>query len=347
MSKDPAPFVMRKKYAGDKDLIYTLGVRFYAIRVSAPAIPELECYMDRHRYLPDAIPWQHTRLTFQFTYQKTRQPMIQMMPIEATGVMADFIREELAARGELDSIQKDSKIELPASFSVIVDTNGPEKVGGLSRDDAAKFLREQLQSKDPDVIEAAYEALAKLMDLKTVQIATSMLGYSDIRLRGHAAAFLASARDQDSLDEIMRNVEVLPQRRGYDQDMDRFIDGLGKAVLRFKDPKTAQVLKRVIYKGYSGGWFATALAQMGDESAFEPLLYHIRNPYVDHYPQDLTTLIKRSNLTIEPWMSEGISSDDSAGKQRQADQWIAWWDAHKADFRIIRSWEEANLQSNR
>lgn len=351
MATDPAPFVREQKYAGDLDLIHLLGERFYALRVIAPAIPELERYMEEHREIPEEMPWQSTRLTMQFTYQESRQPMLQMEPLQTPGAVADFIRR-MAAHGVVDALQKESKAKLPPAFSIIVDTNGPEKVGNLSFNDAGNFLRKQLESKDAVLVKKAFGALAKMMDPQAIQIAISMITFPDTKLRTQAAIILAHARDPSSINSIISAVEFLPQRipygaPGYDRDMNDLSNALGRAVSNFNDPKSVPALKRAIYKGYTGNRLATTLARLGDESAFEPLLYHIRNPYVDHYPGELVNLIKRSNLPTEPWMNEGLDSSDSAGKQRQADQWIAWWDTHKADFKVIRTWEEANRQTNR
>lgn len=351
MTMDPAPFVREQKYAGDLDLIYLLGDRFYALRVIAPVIPELERYMEEHREIPEEVPWQSTRLTLQFTYQESRQPMLQMEPIDTPGALADFIRR-MAALGVFDALQKESKTKLPPTFSIIVDTNGPEKVGNLSFKDAANFLRKQLETKDAVVVKAAFGALTKMMDPQAIQIANSMITYPDIKLRTQAAIILGHARDPSSINSIISAVEFLPQHvpygaPGHNRDMNDLSDALGRAVSNFNDLKSVPALKRVIYKGYTGNRLATTLARLGDESAFEPLLYHIRNPYVDHYPQELVSLIKRSNLPTEPWMNEGVSSDDTAGKQRLAEQWIAWWDAHKVAFRVVRTWEEANRQPNR
>ncbi len=351
MAKDLTPYVMTSDYAGDVDLIYLLGDRFYALRVIAPAIPELERYMDKHREVFEEIPWQRTRLTLQFTYEESRKPSLQMELLEATGVLADFIRK-VNAYGVFDSLQKGSKSKLPPTFSVTIDTNGPEKVGDLSFKDASKFLCKQLESKDADLVTAAFGALAKMMDPQAIQNAISMITYPNTRMRTQAAIILGYARDPVSIDSIISAVEFLPQQApygspGHDQDLDALGDALGRAVRQINDPKAVPALKRVMYKGYAGSRLAIALANLGDESAFEPLLYHIRNPYVEHYPDELVNLIKRSNLAIEPWMNEGISSSDTAGKQRRAEKWIAWWDSHKTEFRIVRTWEEESKRAAR
>ncbi len=350
MTMDLAPFVREMKYAGDLDLIFLLGERFFALRVIAPAIPELEHYMAKHREIPDEVPWQRTRLTMQFTYEESRQPMLQMEPLVAQGVLADFIRK-MAAFGVVERLQKTSKTKLPPTFSVIVDTYGPGKVGELSFQDAATFLHKQLESKDVGVVTAAFGALAKMMDPEAIQIANSMITYPDKKVKAQAAMILGYARDSSSIDSIRSAVEFLPpyvsrELPTHDRDMDNLIYALGQATRKHNDPKVVPVLKQLMYKGYAGHSFARTLARLGDESAFEPIFYHIRNPYVEHYPENLVTLIKRSNLPTEPWMSEGFSSNDTAGKKRHAEQWIAWWDTHKAAFRVVRTWEEVSRLEN-
>jgi hypothetical protein len=345
MAKDPAPFVISRKYAEDVDLIFSLGIRFYAFRILAPAVPELEKHSAAGREIPEEMPWQHISLKLSFNYEPSRKPMLEMTPFDAKGPIPDFIRK-CEGFGVFDSLIKETKVKLPPTFSVTLDTNGPAQVGGLTYAATAAYLRKQLESEKLEVIKASYEALEKLMDSDSVPIAIEMLKHPDRKFRSEAAIFLSYAKDPRSVEPIIKALDELPPciryaEPSYNQEDDELGTSLGRVVLNLSDPRTIPALKRAALKGYAGDWLAITLSRLGDESAFEPLLSHWRNPNVNHYGNELVMLIKRSNMKVEPWMEESLWSDDRAGKLRQASQWLEWWEKHKAEFRVIRTWEES------
>jgi hypothetical protein len=347
MKHNPARFVASPKYAGDVDLIYLLGVQFFAARLSVPAVPRLESlFHPRMSHIYEEIPWQRSRLTVSFTHQSARQPRVQMNPFVAEGVLPDFIRM-MDATQLFERLATSVREDLPPEFNVTVDTTGPASVGDLSFVAAAAFLREQLRSEKLEVIQAAYLALAKLLDSDAVPIAIEMLQHPDRKFCREAARFLGVAKDPRSVRPLCAALDRLPPciryaGEGYDADDDQLSEAVGKAVLNLHSPQTIPALKRAALKGYAGDWIALSLSQLGDETAFEPLLSHMRNPDVDHYPSELVTMVRRSNLPVESWMNMVLSSDDRAGKRRRATQWIEWWDSNKTRFRIVRTWQEAN-----
>lgn len=374
MTEDPAPFVKSKRYAGDVNLIYLLGERFQSLSIAVPDVPELEAYLRANLFIVEEMPWQRTRFTISFTFEPSRKQPLQMAKLEAKGAVPDYIRKIAVTEG-FGKWARAANEKLPPEFSVTVDTNGPEKIGGLPFAAAAAFLREQLRPEKVEVIGAAYTALAKLMntkseqprpgkveviataytalaklkDTETVPIANEMLRHPDREFRRQAALFLAKAKDQRSIEPICVAIDELPpcirySSKGYNRVEDELSQALGYAVLKFHDPRFVPALKRAALKGYAGDWMALTLAQLGDESAFEPLLSHMRNPEVDHYPNELITMVDRSNSQKEPWMLETFSSNERAEKKRQSLHWIEWWEAHKAEFRIIRTWEEVRLK---
>lgn len=350
MKRNPAPFVASPKYAGDVDLIYLLGVQFFAARMSVPAVPRLESLfhprMSRIYGIYEEIPWQRSRLTVSLTYQSARQPRVQMKRFVEKGVLPEFIRRMDVAQ-LFERLTTSVREDLPPEFDVTVDTTGPANVGDLSFVAAAAFLREQLRSEKLEVIQAAYLALAKLLDSDAVPIAIEMLQHPDRKFCRESARFLGVAKDPRSVRPLCVALDRLPPciryaGEGYDADDDQLSEAVGKAVLNLHSPQAIPALKRAALKGYAGDWIALSLSQLGDETAFEPLLSHMRNPDVNHYPSELVTMVRRSNLPVESWMNMVLSSDDRAGKRRRATQWIEWWDSNKTRFRIVRTWQEAN-----
>jgi hypothetical protein len=345
MRRNPAPFVASPKSTGDADFIYLLGVQFWAVHVTAPALPAL-AYLNRPQpHILEEVPWERTHLIAEFTFRSSRKPMLQLKPIQTPGPLPDFIRK-MAATGALERIAEAAKDWLPEEFTVTIDTRGPERIGDLLRKDAATFLRAQLQSHDVRVISAAYSALINMMDLDSVPIAIEMLRSPDRKMQREAAMFLAYAKDTRSIEPLCLALDDLPpcvrySRKGYDEDVNQLSEAIGRAVRNLRDLRTVPALKRAATKGSAGDWIAMTLSRLGDESAFEPLLSHLRDPEVDHYPSELVTMVKRSNLPVEAWMEENLSSDDHEGKVRRATSWIEWWNAHKDRFRIVRTWEEA------
>jgi hypothetical protein len=344
MRRDPARFVASAKHAGDTDLIYLLGVQFYALRITAPAVPLLEKYAQPYAPVSDEIPWQRTHFTVRFTFQSARKPMLQMEPLAAKGALPDFIRKA-DAMGAFEKSDWSERVKIPPEFGVTVDTNGPQNVGGLSFAAAANFLRTQLRLEKLDVIQTAYTALAKLMDSDAVPIAIEMLNHPDRKFRREAAKFLSYGQDPRCLEPLCAALDALPRciryaAEGYNEDDHELSGAVGKAVLNLRDPQTVPALKRAAFKGYAGDWIAMSLSRLGDETAFEPLLSHLRDPSADHYTGELLTMVQRSNLPIEPWMKAGFGSEDREGKRRHTARWLEWWDQHKKGFRSIRTWEE-------
>jgi HEAT repeat protein len=182
------------------------------------------------------------------------------------------------------------------------------------------------------------------MDLDAVSIAIGMLGHPDNKFRSHAAKFLSYAKDPRSIEALVTALDELPPcirygSKDYNPEVQQLSIALGSALRNLRDVRTVPALKRAIRKGYSD-WLALTLSRLGDESAVEPLLFQLRNADLYYDASYLVTMIERSNLHVEPWMKESPRSDDDAGRHRMGNQWLEWWEAHQADFRIVRSWEE-------
>ncbi len=347
MMRNPAPFVMSSKYAGDVDLIYVLRREFYPIRVSAPALPALEESV-RHEQFSGAwreyMPWQRTRFTLHFTYQDARTPKLQMAPFYGEGVLPDFIRRVDSFQG-FERIATRAKEAVPPEFDVTVDTTGPTTVGDLTLADATEFLRGQLQSDRVEVVQAAFQALADLLDSAAVPIAIRMLESPDPAFLREAVVFLGYAKDPRSIDSLCKVIDDLPpfasERYDKDRQFSELCSAVNEAVRNLRDPRIIPALERAVLKGYSGDRISEKLGELGDETAFEPLLSHMRNPkeFLDSGP--LVTMVERSNLPVEPWMNETIQYDDHPGKERQSARWIEWWKMNKGKFRIVRSSEES------
>jgi hypothetical protein len=349
MRRDPAPFVNSKKYADNLDLIHVLGEVFAAFHISVPSFPKMESYFAGHYGLNEYIPWQHMRFAMQFSSNPSNKPMLQMAPLTVSGALPDFFLQGLGWQ-LFEQYAESNKDQVPAKFEVKLDTTGLPKAGGLTFNNATVFLRSRLQSGKLETVRAAYLALAKLLDSDAVPAAMEMLSHQDRKYRREAAEFLSHARDPRSIDPLCAALDDLPpcirySAEGYNEDDNRLSGAIGKALLNLSNPLTMPSLKRAALKGYAGDWIAMTLSQLGDETAFEPLLSHLRNPDLNHYPGELVTMIQRSNLPVEAWMNKGVSSDDLQGNQDRAKQWISWWDANKSAFRIVRTWQEVRKLS--
>lgn len=347
MAENPAPFVSSPRYAGDLDLIHILGVRFHALRFSSPDCPELDkLFHEEGRREPIELPWQQIRFTMRFAFRPALKPKLQMTQCDAKGALPDYLRK-MARFGEFDGWGEDEGIHFPAEFEIHVDTTGPEKIGDLRFAEAATFLREQLRTGKLEVVTEAYLALARLMDSQSVPIALQMLEHPDIQFQIKAAGFLSYAKDIRSIEPLCARLDQLPPISGRGEavslEIQPLISSIGETLRDLNDDRCVPTLKRTVIKGYVGGRIASALCRMGDESAFDALATHLRNPAVSHFPGDLEMLVERSNLPVEPWMIESRDTWSSdRDKQGITDKrWLEWWDAHKGEFKIVRTWEEA------
>lgn len=346
MMRNPAPFVSSQKYRDDIDLINLLGYLFYAARVSAPGLPDLERSFSGNY---EQIPWEHICFTLKFTFVPTRKPMLQMEPFDVKGPIAHLIRQAHDS-GYLEKEASQAKNKLPAAFSVTVDTTWKTRVGDLSSEAAAEFLRARLRSEDLEVVQASFHALGLMLDRDAVPIAIDMLRllHKDRKFRAAAARFLSWAKDPRSVAAICMTLDELPRyipyggNPDYDPVLNELGSGLGEAVCNLRDAKTIPALKRAILKGYAGFRISWTLSQIGSEDAFEVLITNVRSlPAGDSFfsALELVNMVRRSNLPIEPWMKR--QSSDSASNPGFVAQWVEWWEQHKAEFRIVRSSEEA------
>lgn len=347
MVENPVPFVKDGKHDGDTGLIHVVGEKFRRFPVEGDPDPVLKLYLAGNLFIEDLLPWQRVRQEIKFTFDASREVQLQLVDYDEEGAIADFIRH-FSSNPRFGSDRKLKEAKLPAQITITLDTHGPEKAGGLTSAEASGFLREQLDSDKEEVVKTTYEALMKMRDTETVPVAMKMLLHPDRKLRKHAAIFLTRARDPRSIEAIAAAIDALPpcirySREGYNLEEEELSSALGYAVASIKSPAMLPALKRAAAKGYAGDRMAITLSQLGDESAFEPIITHLRDPKVDHYPDELITLVKRSNLPVEDWMDDGFSSEQREEEKRHSERWIAWWEAHKAELRIVRTWEEAAL----
>jgi hypothetical protein len=337
MGRNPEPFLTAPENAGDPDLIYILGERFFSFRLTFQGAPKFKPFQDYHISLMELFPWQHVRFAIDFTYKANRKPQLQIAPIAAQGVLPQLF-QKVGTFGDWRGIVPSENGPPPARFSAIIDTNGPEKVGDASQEAARTFLRAHLRSPKKEVVRETYTALIKMMDTGSAPAAIEMLRNQNVELQAEAARFLRYARDSRSLEPLCAALEALPPRLTdpLEYHPEGETDGIiVNALSALRDPKAVPALKRSL-AGHPLAGIAEPLGTMGDESVFEPLLEQMATSSGEYNGSCLKNLVQRSNFPVEPWMSGSITSGAPEDRPRRQARWQQWWAAHKERFRVVR-----------
>lgn len=338
MGRNPAPFLAAPENAGDLDLIYILGERFFAFQLSFVGAPGLPPHRDHQvEGMPAALPWQRIRLAIDFTYQADRDPQLQSAPLAAQGALPRLFRK-VGEMGDWRGLVPGTDDPPPARFSMIVDTTGPEKVGETTQAEALSFLRAQLRSSKMEVVREAYTALIKLLDLETVPAAIEMLRHAEPKWQAEAARFLSYAKDPRAVEPLCAALEALPPR--LEKEPSELVsegepdDVMVAALMQIGSPKALPALKRAALKGHPKSGIGDALGRLGDQREVEPLIEGMATQSGEYNNSHLLALVWRSNCPAEPWMKEGLTTGDEKERLHRRDLWQQWWARNKEKFRV-------------
>lgn len=337
MLKDPAPFVASPDYAGHLNLIRVLA-RQFCPRLTSPEIPRVKEYVPMSEFERlYGRPWQRTKFSVTFTYDRRREARLKVISIVGEGQWPDFVRRVAAqAPNVFDEFLRQATSELPSEFSVTLDTTGERTVGTLSSEEARAYLRGQLNSLDEAVVGEAFLALSTLSDTESVPAAIKMLKHPEPAFRIHAADFLGWSGDPRALAPISEAIDALPMAP-KDEEYKSFASALGGAALGFQHEISVATLQRAVKKGYGGHRFSDLLSQRGDEASFQVLIDTLRRTETYYYRPNLRTMVQRSNLPTEEWMVEaGMRTERDEANRRLNRQWLEWWEKNKADFKIVK-----------
>lgn len=208
---------------------------------------------------------------------------------------------------------------------------GRDRLGRLTRDEAVAHLRRCLASADPTAVLQAVTALERIGCKGEASLIIPLLRHPDEMVRLAAAEYLHWSPDRrvfgplcEALDKVEKDGDL-----GYH---------IGSALAILRDPAAAPSLERAVKRGIRGDaeW---ALGAFGGESAFQALLDGVEKRDSMSAVERLLNLIRRSNKRPEPWM-EKVRWSEEAGLTDK-DKWRKWWDSNKADFKVIKTADEA------
>jgi hypothetical protein len=211
---------------------------------------------------------------------------------------------------------------------------GRERLGWLSRVEAVAHLRRCLASADWMAVLQAVTALERIGCKQEAPSIIPLLRHPDEMARLAAAEYLHWSPDRRAVRPLCEALDKVEK----DGDLGYHI---GSALAILRDPAAAPSLERAVKRGIRGDaeW---ALGAFGGESAFEPLLDGVEKRDSMSAVEGLRNLIRRSNKKPEPWM-EKVGWSEEAGLTEKA-KWRKWWEANKADFKVIKTADEAFRQ---
>jgi hypothetical protein len=206
-----------------------------------------------------------------------------------------------------------------------------DRVGKLAKKDAVEHLRWSLTSRD---MMAVLHAVAGLQLTGSKEAAVSvipLLRSPDQSSRHAAARFLGWAGDRRAVEPLCKALDAVNDNRELEAS-------LCWALLCLQDPASAPAIRWAV-KGGQDGWACIALGRVGTEADFELLLGVVMTGRCSDATGGMLSLVRRSNKPVAPWMGTGSWSRQTG--ETTLPDWRKWWDANKADFRVIKTAEEA------
>ncbi len=164
----------------------------------------------------------------------------------------------------------------------------------------------------------ALQTLGDLKSKESVPLVIALLKHEDSEIRAAAAHLIAG----------------MPTRECVVPVAEALAAGTGSADLRdileiLDDPAALPAIRRAVKQSKYG--LCRTLGYLGDRDDFELLLGLLREHDVRDAINGLLLLVRRSNKPYEPWMGTNDQKADAKEK------WLAWWEANKSDFRVLKT----------
>ncbi len=344
MIRDPGPYVDLKRHPENPDFVHILGSAFAGYRISSKEVSELPVKMRNFavRYY-EVVPWNEKRaVVLRCTYDPDRGPSLVVESASPQGKLAAFLGRRLRTASNWEYV----RAILKPRFAVKLDTRWPSRVGSLSVEKAVAYLRGRLGSTDREVIRAALLALGKMRDLESVPLAIRLIDHVDTPVATVAVKFLQWARDERAVAPLCRVLDrAKPDDAGDRQRA--MVSACTKALMYVRHAEAVPSLESLVDRGLGGCWAFIALGRVGAKSSFDVLLNCAgADPSRNMMCLDgLYWLVRRSNLSVEPWMANPSLSASIA--REKLPKWQAWWGMSRSRFRIAASYEEALTQKHR
>ncbi|MAD80936.1 MAG: hypothetical protein CMJ50_08860 [Planctomycetaceae bacterium] len=325
MRKDPSPYVDKKRYPPDENIVFQLGELFGGFKVTCKEFPQLESAGTVWNYF-EYVPWnEESKVVLKGTVDENNAAVVEVVTAPPKSEMAEFYQRTLK-----EIANPYNRVTGP--YTLTVESRVPEKVGKLNREDCVKYLHECLESSERKVVRQAITALAKMRNSDSIVKVESLLEDEDATIAGLAIEFLRWSRDKRAVPVLCGLVDSHAER--YPEGH-MFSDGAAQALQAIGDPECLPCLERAAIFGVQRA--IEALGAMGRVESFEIMLNAAeRKPekcaFVDYA---LYGLVRRSNKKSEPWMTSTTWNIKQGAKN--IPRWRKWWESNKGDFKLKNS----------
>ena len=331
MFADPGPYLNLDRVPENPDIVYVLGEVFSGWRVVSKDIPPLGEFMRFAEKYYEAGPWVHG-LTVTLECETGADGTLRVTSARPGGPLAEFFERRMLIASRWPYV----KAVLKPRFRVTLDTSIPESVGSASSTGAVRYLRGRLRSTNPDVVDAALLALAKMRDGDAVPLVVPLLGHKDRRIQVRAVEFLGWSRSKAAAEPLMELLDA--EAAGYPKNHD-LSNAAAISLGRIGTAESVLCLERAACHGVERA--IEAVGAIGRTESFEILLKAAKHDpqrcaYMDYA---FYWLVRRSNKNTEEWMID--STWTTAIGAAKIPRWVTWWESNRADFKVTKSQQEA------
>jgi hypothetical protein len=184
------------------------------------------------------------------------------------------------------------------------------------------------KDRDMSSMVRALQALGDLKSKESVPLVIPLLRHKESTIRAAAAHLISGMPTRES---VVPLAEALEFWAGTDSPLTA---DLGKTLAALDDTAALPAVRRAIKKGEYDTTCWT-LGCLGERDDFELMFEILRDRNSQAAAENLLTLVERSNKPYEKWMSP------NRGKATLKKEWLSWWEANKADFRVVKTATEA------
>ena len=214
-----------------------------------------------------------------------------------------------------------------------------QQVGSLSRDGAVDFLRGLLRTAETPVVLAGLGALSRMRETTAVPEALALLEDRPSEVVVAALGYLGTSRDPRVVAPVRA---ILRDSLHGPHASEKLSRAACKALAAYDDPAAIPELAMALQAGIEEA--NRILLRMDVPEAINWILDQDSEPLSGTAVQSLYWLVRRSNQPPESWMRWNGWPCSEPGETAR---WRDWWQAHRADFKLVRSLPEAEKDHER
>jgi hypothetical protein len=208
-----------------------------------------------------------------------------------------------------------------------------QQVGTLSRDGAVDYLRGLLRTAESPVVLAGLGALSRMRETTAVPEALALLEARPPEVVVAALGYLGASRDPRAVAPVRA---ILRESQHGPHASEKLSRAACKALVGHDDPAVIPELAMALQAGIEEA--NRILLRMDVPEAIGWILDQDGELLSSTAVESLYWLVRRSNQPPESWMKWNGWPCSEPGETAR---WRDWWQAHRADFKLIRSLAEA------